>query len=175
MAPGRELLHTFEGTDGKASLRRLASGCLALLATGALVFGSSSAGSPSDAPRADGTAGVTTKIPCYRRYHLATIGLRRKPRRCLQFIRNEPNHANEVSLRRIRWTGWGRRIAKGTGVWVYFATGGIESRTRVRLRARRRVAACGVRFYSRLRVTWNNRGTRKRVALRLVGPPRGCP
>jgi hypothetical protein len=93
----------------------------------------------------------------------------------LQFIRNEPNHANEVSLRGIRWTGWGRRIAKGTGVWVYFATGGIESRTRVRLRARRRVAACGVRFYSRLRVTWNNRGTRKRVALRLVGPPRGCP
>jgi hypothetical protein len=80
---------------------------------------------------------------------------RRRPHRCTLFAHNQPIHAYEFDLRRIRWRHWGSRRASAEAVSVHCCMGGT-TRTPAKLRAYRRRAQCGHRAYTRLRVAFSD-------------------
>jgi hypothetical protein len=67
------------------------------------------------------------------------------------FVHNQPIHAYEINLQRIRWRHWGARSATAKAVSVYCFMRGTQ-RTPVRVRAFRRLTRCGHRAYTRLHV-----------------------
>jgi hypothetical protein len=122
---------------------------------------------------APAAAPAKTKLPCYEGFSFESLRLRVKPHHCRQFVGNQPDHANEVTLKRIRWRTWGRGEAIGTGRWVYYVTGGGVKRTKVHLRAYKPLRYCA-RYYSRLRVDWKAHHHHRHLILSPPYPPGGC-
>ena len=104
-------------------------------------------------PRLTTAAQAPTTISCANDWTCAVP--RQRPDRCTVFSHNQPIHAYEIDLRRIRWRNWGSRSASATAVSVYCCMGGT-TRTPAKLRAYRRRAKCGHRAYTRLRVVYSD-------------------
>jgi len=74
-----------------------------------------------------------------------------RPRRCMTLGPSEP-FAAASNLARLRWRGWGRRVATARGIEEGFRSTPLEIPVRVRASARR--PGCnGDRVYTRLRVS----------------------
>ena len=73
-----------------------------------------------------------------------------RPRRCMTLAPGEP-FAAASNLARLRWRGWGRRVATARGIEEGFRRDPLEIPVRVRAYARR--PGCnGARVYTRLRI-----------------------
>jgi hypothetical protein len=79
---------------------------------------------------------------------------RRRPRRCMVFRHNRPDHASQIDLHNIRWRGWGNRRARAKATSVYRGMGQVIRTSVTAVASRRRRARCGGWAYGRLRITF---------------------
>lgn len=150
----------------RPAVRRL-SAVAPLTAVAAMVTCADSLASP----RAT-TARTNARLTCYKHYDYSSVHPWVRPRRCMQFVGNQPNHADEVNVTRIRWRHWDRRRAIGTGTWVYYPMGSPTTRTRVHLFAYRPFRY-NPHYFTRLRLTWKGHGHTRHLTLKPPAPP-GC-
>lgn len=91
--------------------------------------------------------------------------VREKPRRCTT-LGPRNGFSDSVNLVKVRWRGWGRRVARGRGIERGFKL--PLTRIRVRLTAYRRRHVCGGDYlYTRLKA-------RSRYGVTVVKLPRRC-
>src|SRR5690242_17989248 len=97
-------------------------------------------------------ARTKTTITCASPQSWQWLIPRWRPWRCMVFVHNRPDHADQIDLHAIRWSGWGNGLAKGRAITVYVGMGRTEKH-KARLAAfRLRNGWCGTRAYTRLTV-----------------------
>lgn len=99
-----------------------------------------------------------TLVPCTAfdpslgQYGADVFRLRYKPRRCVEYVHNIPDHAHEAYLVKIRWHRWAAKRANATATLRYCGMGTCTNRP-ARLLAYRRRLACGKYVYTRMRMS----------------------
>jgi hypothetical protein len=73
------------------------------------------------------------------------------PHECIVYRGNVEAHYTQIWMQKLRWRGWGGRVATARGRWHYCGMGSCPSGP-LKARAYRPVFACGRYAYTRLRV-----------------------
>jgi hypothetical protein len=99
---------------------------------------------------ADSALGETL-LGCSAGTYPPSSDYRAHPRECIVYRGNREAHYTQIWMQRLRWRGWGARVAHARGRWHYCGMGYCPSGP-LKARAYRPIYACGRYAYTRLRV-----------------------
>jgi len=94
---------------------------------------------------------AATVIGCSANTYPPSSRFLSRPHECIVYRGNVEAHYTQVWMQKLRWRGWGGRVAHARGRWHYCGMGSCPSGP-LKARAYRPVFACGRYAYTRLRV-----------------------
>ena len=103
-------------------------------------------------PVAANSAGpATTVIGCSAGTYPPSTEFISHPHECTEYRGHVEAHYTQIWMQKLRWRGWGGRVARAAGRWHYCGMGSCPSGP-LKAKAYRPTFACGRSAYTRMRV-----------------------